>query len=326
MYVQVSEPLANTTDVRKKALWEKWGETSGCHTTVVAIASSKLDKMLDASAGMYIWPEEPNKCCLIDELSCRTLRGFMADMTESVSSDMFISKLANLLVNAGIGIDAAIGVAETKFRHLTRPADNVITMADMQRITHLKPHEANLRTYSTDTLPNTLIEGTGMVEVGKMDHATATDCMRHAHHHCDKAGVPFEYMHSSYETPLWYRAAVMVVIRGVEYICQDRTTHVLGVSMSKLLQESGQVLLQPMHRVLSHDERDACHRRLLAILPRPKIRELRYSEPVPANTDIGKWVLLKGPKTEAMQELPGFASFPLSEGVNVNILRCNLTD
>lgn len=137
-----------------------------------------------------------------------------------------------------------------------------------------------------------------------------------------QAGIPFEYMHSSNGVPYWYRAAVMVVIRGSEYLCQDRRTDVLGVCMATLLQDVENVSLQPMHRVLSNEERTRCRRRLMSILPRPQMSPLGHPVPPPLDVKPGSWVLLKGPQTDAMRRLPGYRCFPLAKGVNVNFMTC----
>lgn len=317
-----SVQIDRSIDVRKRALLEDWQDTSGCHTTVVAISSDKLDALMDRSADRCICPELPDKCCFIDELSYRTLRGLLADSLSPVSSGVYVSKLADRLFRKGMDTETAIHIAETKFKQLGGVAGGTLAVAEVQRITQLERHEAVAQTNADPAAspPNTLLEGTGLVEVGQTDHATTAECVREAGRECDRAGVAYEYMHCSTGVPYWYRAAVMVVIRGNEYFCQDRETGILGVCMATLLEDIGSVSLQPMHRVLSTAERASCRHRLASILPRPRLSELDQAPQAPPRVEPGKWVLLKGPQTDAMRRLPGYASFPLSKGVNINFM------
>ena len=180
--------IDRSVDVRKRSLMEKWNETSGCHTTVVAISSDKIDKLLSRSARSCVCPELPNKCCFIEELSYRTLRGLMADAVSPVSSELYVSKLANLLTLTGLETEVAIQIAETKFTQLDGVTGGTITLAQMARITQLERHEAIAQEHADPAAspPNTLLEGTGMVEVGKLDHASTTECVDQATRVCEQ--------------------------------------------------------------------------------------------------------------------------------------------
>jgi hypothetical protein len=271
--------------------------------------------------------EQHERCCFIDELGQRAMRNLMAELpaeTTGVCKALYVRTLAELLAERGVKPPRASQIADDAFYRLDRVSKaDKITLAEMEFCTQMYRHEAHARQPRKDSacIANKLIEGTALLEVGGTANATSSGCYTAASILCHQSGSEFAGIESIQEVPDWYRMAVVVVVRGTQYLCQSVSTGVIGVCMQKMIEEPEDILLRPMHRVLSTEEKRLCRRRLTSILPQVPLQNCDTpQQPLPEVAKAGQWVLLKGIETPEMRAMPGFHQVNLCVGVNLNTL------
>jgi hypothetical protein len=315
------------TDIRQRAADAKWSETSGCHTMSVAMHASTLDEMLDRSCSVFMSVKQHERCCFVNELSQRALRNLMAELpaaTSGVCKALYVSTLAGLLQQRRVSASQANQIADDAFYRLDRVSKaDTITLNEMEFCTQMYRHEAHARQPCKDNarIANKLLEGTALLEVSGTANRTSSACYTAASILCHQTGSEFATIESIQEVPDWYRLAVVVVVRGSQYLCQSVSTGVIGVCMQKMIEEPEDILLRPMQRVLSTEEKRLCRRRLTSILPQVPLQNCNTpQQPLPETAKAGQWVLLKGIETPEMRAMPGFHQVNLCVGVNLNTL------